>query len=144
MTAFVREIEKHFGFLRAAGYELRVNEAGSMSSGLAIFRSPRLSIQVIQDRSYWSFEAGPLGELRYGDHLLAEVLGLSAFQPRTDAERRDAAAVAEMLRRQLLAIEGAFAPERAAETLAACRLAGQDRAEELYGASGTGDPEQPG
>ena len=109
-------------------------DSSSFDNGLAIFRSAQLSIQVVRDRGDWFFEAGPLGGLRYGDHLLAEVLS-DARRAAAPAVHRDPAALARHLQHMLPAIEAAFAPERASQTVAALQQAVELRRQRMLSAS---------
>jgi hypothetical protein len=123
---FTKQVDRHFSFLAANGFELLSNEASSsFDNGLAIFRSARLSIQVVRDRGDWFVEAGALGDLRYGDHLLAHVLPGFSSVGSAGVNHREPAAVAQHLRQMLPAIEAAFAPERATQTITALRRLGQ-------------------
>jgi hypothetical protein len=136
MAPFTREVERHFGFLEAVGYEVLTNEAStSFDMGLALFRSAQMSIQVVRDRGDWSFEAGPLGGLRYADHLLAEAVRGSSAQHPAEVNHRDPAAVARHLEGMLPAIEGAFTPERSAQTVEALRRVGERRWEQIQARS---------
>jgi hypothetical protein len=132
MGAFTSDVDRHFGFLRSAGFEVLVNEASpSFDNGLAIFRSAHQSIQVVRDRGYWLFEAGPLGDLRYADHFLTELLAASSGAVATEVNHRDPAAVAEQLRQMLPWLEAVFAPDRSTETIAALRRLVELRLERL-------------
>ena len=123
---FTKQIDRHFGFLAANGFELLTNEASSsFDNGIAIFRNARLSIQVVRDRGDWFVEAGALGDLRYGDHLLARVLPSLSSVGSAAVNHRDPAAFAQHVRQMLPAIEAAFAPERATQTIIALRRLGQ-------------------
>lgn len=130
MASFTSEVERHFDFLKALGYELLTNEASpSFDNGLAIYRSARMSIQIVRDRGDWFFEAGPLGGLRYADHLLAEAVRAPSHS--AEVNHRDPAVVARHLQLFLPAIEHAFEPQRAAQTTDALRRVGELRWERL-------------
>lgn len=122
MASFTKAVERHFGFLTALGYEMLTNEAStSFDNGLAIFRGATMSIQIVRDRGDWFFEVGPLGGLRYADHLLVEAVTASSSQSPAEIDHRDPAVVARHLELMLPVIEDAFQPNRSAQTIDALR-----------------------
>jgi hypothetical protein len=133
MPRFNAEVDEHFSFLKAEGFELlESEESNSFDNGYAIFRSASLALHVVRDRSEWRFEVGALGGLRFDYQLLAELFDGSAARQIAAEAVRNPAVLAEALEHQLSGIRAAFTPDRADETSRALRRLGELRARRLF------------
>lgn len=132
---FAKQVDRHFRFLIALDFDpIESVTADSFDNGYAIFQSHTLMIQIVRDRSEWSYEIGMPGGLRFDHQLLLELLE-GRVLARSEAEKlaHDPAALAVLLERQLPDLETPFSPEREQQTVRTLRRLGEERADRLFG-----------